>query len=74
LGADGYDDEKDGYEENETPGGVIVWRTIRRLCHGMTLWREYTEALLREFHHFCEGLFISREAIGENIDPAQDDH
>jgi hypothetical protein len=24
LGADGYDDEKDGYEDGETPGGAVV--------------------------------------------------
>jgi hypothetical protein len=34
AGTDGYDDKQDSNEDSETLHGSILWRTIRRLCHG----------------------------------------
>jgi hypothetical protein len=34
TGTDNHDDGQDGGEDSKTAHRSILWRTIRRLCHG----------------------------------------
>jgi hypothetical protein len=44
-GTDSHDDEKDGCENSETAHRSILWKTIRRLCHGSSSkLQQYTRA------------------------------